>query len=392
MKNTPVNVGVVGLGYIGAFHAEYLAAGEIRGARLAAVCDTSAKALQPFSKSAAAFQSSTEMFRSGLVDAVLIAVPQYLHAPIGMDALRCGLHVLMEKPLARHKAEAERLLRARSRRGQVFAIMFNQRTDPRHVWIRDTIAAGRLGPLQRISFVFTEWFRTQAYYASAGWRGTWAGEGGGILMNQYAHHLDLLQWMCGMPAHVRAFCGFGKYHDIEAEDEVTAYLEYSNGATGVFIGSTGEAPGTNRIEIAGDLGRIVLENGRIVFTRNRTSAARFRRTSREWMAKPAVRSTEPAPPAVAAQHKEITRNFVDSIRKRIPLIAPAEDGIRSLELANAMIASSITGKTVSLPLNATAYGRLFAAAASGRRIGDPCGRHSSGGRRPPPPRRGGDKT
>jgi predicted dehydrogenase len=350
-----VRIGVIGLGSIGNFHTRYLAEGKIPRATLTAVCDVNRKALQAFVPRAATFTNSTDLIHSGLVDAVLIATPQSLHVDIGIDALRNGLHVLVEKPLARHLAEARRLVAAHKARRQVFAIMFNQRADPRHRWIRDAIAAGTIGSLQRVNLVMTEWFRTNAYYESADWRGTWEGEGGGILMNQYAHHLDLLQWMCGMPKRVRAFCGIGKHHPIEVEDEVTAYFEYGSGATGVFVGSTGEAPGTNRFEIAGDLGRIVLEGERIILTRNAASAARVRKTSREPMAKPAARRTTIRSPHVEELHQVLTRNFVDAIRTGAPLIAPAEQGLRSLELANAMIYSSFTGRTAELPLNARAY-------------------------------------
>ena len=355
-----VRIGVIGLGAIGTFHARTLMEGKIPHAELTAVCDPNPKALNPFKPRAAAFASISEMIRSDTADAVLIATPQSFHVEIGIDALRQGLHVLVEKPLARHKAEAERLIAAHKSRKKIFAIMFNQRADPRHEWIRKAIASGKLGELQRIHLVMTEWFRTNAYYASAGWRGTWKGEGGGILMNQYAHHLDLLQWMCGMPKRVRAFCGIGRRHPIEVEDEVTSYFEYGNGATGVFIGSTGEAPGTNRLEIAGDLGRIVLEGGQLVFTRNVVSAARFRRTSPEPMAKPASRRTTPRPPPSIELHRAVTKNFVEAILDGAPLIAPAEEGIRSLELANAMIYSSFTGDTVELPLNAVNYERFLA--------------------------------
>jgi predicted dehydrogenase len=354
-----VRIGIVGLGSIGAFHARSLAEGRIPGALLTAVCDPNPKSLRPFARHAATFAASSGLLRSGAADAVLIATPQSLHAEIGIDALRQGLHVLVEKPLARHVAEGRRLVAAHRNRKQIFAIMFNQRADPRHRWIRDTVAAGSIGTIQRIHLEMTEWFRTDAYYRSAGWRGTWKGEGGGILMNQYAHHLDLLQWICGMPERVRAFCGTGRYHPIETEDEVTAYFEYKTGATGVFVGSTGEAPGTNRFEIAGDLGRIVLENGKLTLTRNAVSAARFRRTSRETMAKPAARETTIRLPKAAELHQVLIRNFVDAILNGTPLIAPAKQGLRSVELANAMIYSSYTDGTVELPLNAAKYSRFL---------------------------------
>ena len=350
-----VRIGVIGIGSIGASHARTLLSGYIRRAELAAVCDPKPGVLKPFKARTAAFASSRDLIRSGVADAVLIATPQSTHSGIGIDALRAGLHVLVEKPLARHLAEGRRLIAAHRRRDQVFAIMFNQRADPRHRWIREAIAGGRLGRIQRVQFVMTEWFRTNAYYESAGWRGTWEGEGGGILMNQYAHHLDLLQWMCGMPERVRGFCGIGRHHPIEVEDEVTAYFEYKGGATGVFVGSTGEAPGINRIEIAGDLGRITLEGERLTFTRNAVSAARFRRTSRGPMAKPAARQATIHTPRAGESHRALIQNFADAILAGAPLIAPAEQGLRSLELANAMIYSSFNGRTVELPLNARAY-------------------------------------
>ena len=355
-----VRIGVIGLGSIGRVHARRLATGEIAGAELTAVCDPNPTTLCEFVPESTAFESSATLIRSGMVDAVLIATPPSTHVELGIDALRQGLHVLVEKPLARHVAEARQLVGAQRRRRQIFAIMFNQRATPPHRWIRDAIEAGRLGTLQRVQFEMTEWFRTNAYYKSAGWRGTWTGEGGGILMNQYAHHLDLLQWMCGMPQRVQAFCAQGKYHPIEVEDEVTAYFEYRNGATGVFIGSTGEAPGTHRIEIAGDLGRIVLDSGILTFTQNAVSATRFRKTARQPMAKPAIKQTTVRLPRAAESHQILIQNFVDAIRTGTPLIAPAREGLRSLELANAMIFSSFAGRAVDLPLNAGKYERFLA--------------------------------
>ena len=354
-----VRIGVIGLGSIGAFHARGLLDGKVPRAVLTAVCDPNPKALRPFARHGAAFTDSSALIRSGAADAVLIATPQSLHAEIGIDALRQGLHVLVEKPLARHLAEGRRLIAAHRGRKQVFAIMFNQRADPRHRWIRDAVAAGAIGALQRVHLEMTEWFRTNVYYEAARWRATWRHEGGGILMNQYAHHLDLLQWICGMPERVRAFCSIGKYHPIATEDEVTARLEFKGGATGVFVGSTGEAPGTNRFEIAGDLGRIVLEGGKLTLTRNSVSAARFRRTSRAPMAKPAARQTAVRVPRTPELHQALTRNFVDAILDGTPLIAPAKEGTRSLELANAMIYSSFKEQTVDLPLNAAHYERFL---------------------------------
>ncbi|MDA0577848.1 MAG: Gfo/Idh/MocA family oxidoreductase, partial [Verrucomicrobia bacterium] len=210
-----------------------------------------------------AFAKPEDMYASGTVDAVVVATPHYSHPDLSMAALARGLHVLVEKPIAVHKQEAERLIRAARPGGPLLAVMLNQRTDPRYRKMREIVQGGELGRLQRVTWIITDWFRTDAYYKTGAWRGTWAGEGGGLLMNQCQHQLDLLQWMFGMPRAVRAWCGLGKRHAIEVEDEVTAYLEYADGATGLFVASTGEAPGVNRLEVAGELGRLVQEENRI---------------------------------------------------------------------------------------------------------------------------------
>ena len=215
--------------------------------------------------------------------------------------------------------------------------------------------ASELGELVRVNWIITDWFRTEAYYASGGWRATWKGEGGGVLLNQCPHNLDMLVWLCGRPARVRGFCQLGRYHEIEVEDNVTAYLEYPNGATGVFVTSTGEAPGTNRLEICGEMGKVVLENNRITFTRNEISMIQFSRTTKAGFARPEVWNVEVPYDTTGGQHFDITRNFVDAILDGAPLICPAAEGLHSVELANAILYSSLIGKTVELPLDAQAY-------------------------------------
>ena len=214
---------------------------------------------------------------------MLIATPHYQHTTLGICAIENGLHVMVEKPISANKADAERLIAAykkRKKKKLVFAGMFQMRVEPRYVKIRKMIQDGELGDIVRLNWIITDWFRTEAYYASGGWRATWKGEGGGVLLNQCLHNLDTLQWLCGMPARVRGFCQLGRYHKIEVEDNVTAYMEYANGATGVFITSTGEAPGTNRFEIAGTRGRIVLEKDKLNFIRNEVSMTEFSKTSK----------------------------------------------------------------------------------------------------------------
>ncbi len=352
-----VSIGVIGLGGMGTNYANAIHAGQISDLHLTAVCDPDPAKLARF-PDLPHFSDSAALIRSGLVDAVLIATPHFAHTTIGIDALEQGLHVLTEKPLSVHKADCEGLIAAYERRpnsAQMFAAIFNERTDPHNQKLRDLIVSGALGEIRRITYITTDWFRTEAYYASGGWRATWGGEGGGVLTNQCPHRLDLMQWFFGMPTKIRAFCGFGRWHDIEVEDQVTAYLEYPNGASGVFITTTGEAPGTNRLEIAAENGRVILENGRISFTRNRVPMTEFSRISRESFAMPETWNIDIPVHGNGGQHNEILRNFAAAINGNEPLIAPAPEGIRSVELANAMIYSSLTERTVELPLDGAAY-------------------------------------
>ena len=242
-----VRLGIVGLGNMGGDHARNILAKKINRCVLGAVCDLDPARLEEF-KDLPRFATHKKLFKSGTVDAVVIATPHYAHPTIGLAAFAAGLHVLSEKPLGVHKADCERFIAGHAGKSVVFAEMFNQRTDPYYIKIREMVHSGELGAIRRINWIITNWFRTEAYYASGGWRATWGGEGGGVLLNQCPHNLDLFQWIFGMPRRVRATCTLGRYHNIEVEDDVTAYMEYDTGTTAVFITSTGEAPGTNRIK------------------------------------------------------------------------------------------------------------------------------------------------
>jgi predicted dehydrogenase len=353
-----VRIGIVGIGNMGSVHVRNLEQGAVKGAVLAAVCDTTPAKLARFDK-IPVFTSATDLLKSGTVDAVLIATPHYDHTTIGIQALKAGVHVLVEKPISVHKADAQKLISAYKNPKQVFAAMFNQRTDPYYIKLRNLIKNGELGELRRINWIITTWFRSEAYYASGGWRATWAGEGGGVLLNQCPHQLDLMQWLFGMPKRVRAFCHFGKYHDIEVEDDVTAYLEYANGATGVFITSTGEAPGTNRLEVVGERGKVVLEDDKIQFTRNEVETTEFSRTTQESFSRPDTWDVRIPASGHGGQWVEVLQNFTDAILHGAPLLAPAVEGIHSVELANAMLMSAFTEETVEIPLNARAYEKIL---------------------------------
>ncbi|MDB6067574.1 MAG: oxidoreductase [Pedosphaera sp.] len=365
-----VRLGIIGMGNIGSHHAEYLRSGKVNRCELVAVCSTSPAKLEKY-QPLKIYGSGEDLIDSGTVDAVLIATPHYQHTSLGIAALENGLHVMVEKPISAHKADAERLIAAhrKSRRKKlVFAGMFQLRAEPRYLKIRELIQSGELGDIARVSWIITDWYRTEAYYSSGGWRATWKGEGGGVLLNQCLHNLDTLQWLCGMPARVRGFCQLGRYHNIEVEDNVTAYLEYPNRATGVFITSTGEAPGTNRLEIAGTRGRIVLESDKLNFIRNEVSMTEFSKSSKVGFLKPEARNIEIPIENAVAPHATLMQNFVDAILDGAPLIAPGAEGIHSVELANAMLFSSLRNKTVDLPLNGAAYERKLKRLIAGSKI------------------------
>jgi len=347
---TNVRLGIIGLGNIGQHHAGDPMAGKISRAELVAVSDAVPAKLERF-KPLKVFADGEELIRSGLVDAVIIATPHYQHTTLGIAALRQGLHVMVEKPISAHKADAERLIAAHRQNSRlIFAGMFQLRAEPRYLRIRRLLSDGQLGELVRMSWIMTDWFRTEAYYASGGWRATWKGEGGGVLLNQCLHNLDAMQWLLGMPARVRGFCQLGRFHRIEVEDNVSAYLEYPNGATGTFVSSTGEAPGANRFELVGTRGKLVLERDRLAFTRNETDMLEFSRTAKTGFAKPEVWQADIPFENDANSHAVLMQNFINAILEGEPLIAPGQEGIHSVELANVMLYSSLTGQTVELPL------------------------------------------
>jgi predicted dehydrogenase len=352
-----VRLGIIGMGNIGSYHATYLLDGKVKRAELRAVSDAFADKLAHHKqRGLKVFAEGGDLIHSGEVDAVIIATPHYQHTSLGIAALKAGLHIMVEKPISAHKADAERLIAVhRQFPKQVFAAMFQMRTESRYVKIKKLIAEGQLGQIVRLTWIMTDWFRSEAYYASGGWRATWKGEGGGVLINQCLHQLDMLQWLLGMPARVRSFVQLGRFHNIEVEDNVTAYMEFPNGGAGTFISTTGEAPGTSRLELAGEMGKVLLENDALLFFRNEVSMFQHSKTSRLGFQKPDAWKIEIPISSEPAQHAALTQNFVDSILDDAPLIAPGEEGIHSIELANAILYSGLIDKTIELPLDGAAY-------------------------------------
>ena len=354
-----VRIGIIGLGFIGARHAASIANGAIAGAELTAVCDSNADKEQwvkeNLGENVRLFTDIQQFLTSNMVDGVLIATPHPFHTEIAIEAFKHGLHVLVEKPAGVYTKEVRLMNEAAAASGKVFSMMFNQRLNPLFIKLRDLISSGEIGEIKRTTWIITNWFRAQSYYDSAGWRATWSGEGGGVLINQDPHQLDLWQWVIGMmPKRVRAFCQFGKYHNIEVEDDVTAYVEYENGATGLFVTSTGEAPGTNRLEINGDRGKIVVEDDQITLWRLSVSASEFNRTFKgSSFEQPECSKIEVPIEGEKNPHNwnGIIENWVDAIANGTVLIASGEEGIKSLMLSNAMLLSTWIDNWVDLPID-----------------------------------------
>jgi len=355
-----IRLGIVGLGNMGRAHRQNILDSKVTGIDLSAVCDIP-KGLPEQRDGETQFTDVGAMIASGTIDAIHICTPHPSHREIGVQALQAGLHVLMEKPLAVHKADCRALIDAYDATGRekVFAAMFNQRTDPHYKTLKKMIDAGETGKVRRIHWSVTDWFRTEYYYALGGWRATWKGEGGGVLLNQCPHNLDLLQWLFGMPEQVTGFLNFGRYHQVEVEDDATLYLRYADGKNATFITSTGEAPGINRLEVIAERGVLTVDEGMIRWIRNETDASTFSDTAESGFAKPATSEIEMPIEGHGGQHIEILQNFADAIRNGTELISPAIEGIHSVELANAALLSAWQGKTINLPMDAEEYAAIL---------------------------------
>jgi predicted dehydrogenase len=352
-----VRIGIIGLGNIGQIHVSNLLESKVPRGILTAVGDVFPDKLPEYeAKGLKTFDSGEALIASGEIDALMVATPHFQHTALGIAALEAGLHVMVEKPISAHKADAERLIAAANARPELtFSGMFQMRVEPRYQKLRELVQDGELGELIRVIWIMTDWFRAEAYYQSSDWRATWKGEGGGVLLNQCLHQLDALQWIVGMPSKVQSHVGIGRHHDIEVEDDVTCYMEYANGATGAFITSTGETPGSNRFEIAGTKGRALLENDRLIVTRNEVASDEWSRTSKIGFKQPETTVEEIPIPGADNAHAQLIANFVNAILDGEELIAPGASGIGSVELANVMVYSGILGQAVDLPMDSAAW-------------------------------------
>ncbi len=358
-----IRLGIIGIGNMGSAHARGVYKGLVEGLTLAAVYDLRPERLswaRQECPGVRCFEDYHALISSGELDAVIIAVPHPLHGLIACEALGAGLHVLSEKPLDIRLSAARKAVEAGKASGKVFAVMLNQRTSPIFRRARDLVASGRLGELKRSVWIITNWYRTQHYYDSGDWRASWKGEGGGVLLNQAPHNLDLWQWICGMPAEITARCDPARYHRIEVEDDAVLLSSYANGATGCFITSTGEYPGTNRLEISGTRGKLVLEDGKLKSWLLKEDEKEVRFSSDLNSPDIPLEYEEWIPSEKPSAHLGILQNFTNAILKGEELLSPAEDGLNELTLSNAAYLSAWQGnRPVSLPMDEALFDRLL---------------------------------
>jgi len=357
-----VQVGVIGIGNIGFAHASCIFQNKIPGMELVAVCDCDAlrKAEAEIHLPGVPFYADyRDLLNNAQVDAVIVAVPHPMHGQIAIDAFEAGKHVLVEKPMEITASRARQLCEAAGKSGRQFGIMFNQRTGELFQKARELVRSGKLGDLERTVWIVTNWYRTQHYYDSGAWRATWTGEGGGVLMNQAPHQLDLWQWICGMPESVTAFCDTAKFHRIEVEDDATIFARFPGGATGVFITSTGEYPGTNRLEITLTKGKLVLEDNTLKWWELETDAHTVSKQSENSFERIPMTYQELRPEGGSTGHAAILQNFANSILYGEELLAPGCDGLHEVLLQNAAYLSAWTGESITLPFDEARYDALL---------------------------------
>lgn len=348
-----VRVGIIGIGNMGSSHAKNIVDGKVPGMQLVSVCDIDPERIKWAKENLGGeikyFDNSEEFYKnSDLIDLVVIATPHYFHSPLAIEGFKHNLNVLTEKPAGVYTKQVRLMNEAAEKSDKKFFIMYNQRTNCVYRKLRDLVKSGEVGDLKRMVWIITNWYRPQCYHNSSSWRSTWEGEGGGVLLNQDPHQLDLWQWIVGMPKRIRAFASFGKYYDIEVEDDVMAYAEYENGMTATFITSTGEAPGTNRLEISGTKGKVVVEDDIITFYRNRVDEREFNKTNKKPFGTPEVWKCDVPTDGENLQHIGIFRNIVDVLENGAEPIAVGTEGINGLTISNAIHFSAWTDSWVEL--------------------------------------------
>ena len=355
-----IRYGIIGVGNQGSYYARLFKENKVTNGVLVAVCDINESKLDNlkllFNDEVKYFNNHNSLLDSNLCDAVIIVTPHYFHPSIAIDFLKKDVSVILDKPAGVYTKQVKEMNEVSKNSKAKFTMMFNQRTNSVYRKMKEMIDNKEIGELQRVAWIITDWFRTESYYRNGSWRATWKGEGGGVLINQCPHQLDLLQWIVGLPKKVNAFCHYGKWHDIEVEDDVTAYLEFSNGATGVFVTTTGEAPGSNRFEVSGSKGKLICENDTLLFYKNELDNIKVCKESSKGFDTPKVEIIKVETDNKNEQHLGIINNFTNSLLGLEEQFVDGKEGINNVELMNAIELSGFrNGESVSLPVNEEEY-------------------------------------
>lgn len=356
MPKDKIKWGIIGIGAMGESHAQTLLSNSVKNAELSAVCDIDVKCKSKF-PGIKFFTNSNDLFKDKSIDAVLIATPHTTHVPLGIQSLKSEKHTLVEKPLSITTKKTLELINFANSCDVSFGVMLNQRTNPIYKTLKQMIVDNELGEIQRIQWTITDWFRSDYYYSTSSWRASWQGEGGGVLINQSIHQLDLWQWLFGMPDSVHANINLGRFHNIEVEDDVTALFKYHNGSHGLFVTTTGETPGVNRLEVASDNGLMIIENNKIIWNKNEISTTEYLKRSKKSMEKPNIKVEELKFENInfSTERKNIIQNFSNQILGIEKLYVEGKEGLNSVELMNAMIYSGLNNTEVSIPINSENY-------------------------------------
>ena len=371
-----IRLGIIGLGNMGSGHARSIMEGKCPDFDLVAVADINPARVEWGKANLAGniryFDDALAMLDSGCIDACMVCVPHYDHPRYAMACMQRGIHVMVEKPAGVYTKQVREMNEEASKHPDVvFGMMFNQRTNHVYRKMRELVQSGQYGQIRRTNWIITDWYRPQAYYDSGAWRATWSGEGGGVLLNQCPHQLDLWQWICGMPVSVLSQMRFGQWHDIEVEDDVTTYVEYANGATGVFVTTTGDAHGTNRFEIQMDRAKLVVEDGQLHVLEFEVSEPEWSRTNKVPFATMPAHEVAVETDGKNEQHVGVINAWGGAILRGTPLVAHGSEGIYGLTLSNAMHLSAFLGKKVELPLDEDLfYTELMKRVATSRRKAD----------------------
>ncbi len=343
--------GIVGCGMIANFHAR--AVGDIRGASVVACYDTVAASADRFAKAngCAAYHDLRAMVADPKVDIITICTPSGAHMEPALAAAKAGKHVIVEKPLEVTLTRCDRIIDACKKAGVVLSTIFPSRFHESSQLLKKAVDKGRFGKLT-VGDAYVKWFRTQEYYDSGAWRGTWKLDGGGALMNQAIHSVDLLAWLMGPVQDISARTALLAHDRIEVEDVAMATLRFENGALGIIEATTAAYPGAlKRIEIHGSAGSAVLEEEDITMWEF-AKPARSDTALRQRMAGKTKTGGGAADPAAIGHHghTEQFKNVLNAIKKGTQPLIDGSEGRRSVEIILAIYKAAETGRTIELPL------------------------------------------